>query len=120
MRKHHSDLGQRVPNDCPVQVQVSAALRWMAGGSYLDIVDMHGISDVTLYASVRAFVLALINHPKYKIQFPTKDETELRKIEREWNQLDKTGKFAGCVGALDGLIVHVTKPRLSDCANPAN
>ena len=120
MVKHHDEQGQRVPKDCPIQVQVSAALRWMAGGSYLDIVDVHGISEVTLYASVHAFVLALINHPKYKIEFPTTDEVELRKIEREWNELDKTGKFAGCVGALDGLIVHITKPRLSDCANPAN
>ena len=119
MASIHLQHGHRIPANVSFEVQVSSTLRWLAGGSYLDIVDMHGISETTFYHCNRAFVMALINHPRHKINFPYKDEVELGNIARGWSQLDKTQSFPGCVGALDGLIVAITKPWVSDTTNPA-
>ena len=119
MASIHRGYGHRIPANVSFEVQVSSTLRWLAGGSYLDIVDMHGISETTFYHCNRAFVMALINHPRHKINFPYKDEVELGNIARGWSQLDKTQSFPGCVGALDGLIVAITKPWVADTTNPA-
>ena len=76
----HVLLGNRVPHGVSVEVQVSVSIRWLAGGPYLDIVDVHGISETTLFQSLHAFLFALVHHPRYKIEFPTEDEEELGKI----------------------------------------
>lgn len=120
MADMHGLLGHRIPHGVSVEVQVSVSIRWLAGGSYLDIVDVHGVSTTTLYQSLHAFLFALVHHPRYKIEFPIEDEGELDKIAEGFAEIDRTGCFTGCVGALDGLIVPIQKPSLHDCANPAN
>ena len=60
LQRWHIELRQRMPHDVGPAVQVSAAIRYFAGGSYLDITDIHGISNTTLYWSVHAFIFALI------------------------------------------------------------
>ena len=54
------------------------------------------------------------------MNFPIDDADELENIPSEFSNLDRTGCFGGCVGALGGPIVAIQKPSLSDCANPAN
>ena len=38
----------------------------------------------------------------------------------DWARLDRTKRFYGCVGALDGLIIAIHKPRLSETTCPAS
>lgn len=120
MAEKHKELGQRLPRGVSIEVQVSAVIRWLAGGSHMDIVDIHGISDTTLYYCIDAFVLTVVDHPKYKIEFPIGDEQALDELSEGFARLDRTQCFDGCVGALDGLIIPIRKPSLADCANPAN
>ena len=39
MAEMYGLLGHRIPHDVSVEVQVSVSIRWLAGGSYLDVVD---------------------------------------------------------------------------------
>ena len=64
MAEMHGMLGHRIPHGVSVEVQVSVSIRWLAGGSYLDVADVHGVSDTTLYQSLRAFLFALVHHPR--------------------------------------------------------
>lgn len=120
MAEKHMELGQRLPRGVSIEVQVSAVVRWLAGGSYLDIVDIHGISHSVLYYCIDAFVLTVVEHPKYKIKYPIGDAEALEELSQGFARLDRTECFDGCVGALDGLIIPIRKPCLADCANPAN
>ena len=73
MAEMHGLLGHRIPHGVSVELQVSVSIRWLAGGSYLDIADVHGASNTTLYQSRHAFLFALVHHPRCKIEFPLHD-----------------------------------------------
>ena len=82
MAEMHGLLGHRIPHGVSVELQVSVSIRWLAGGSYLDIVDMHGASNTALYQSHHAFLYLLVHHPRCKIEFPVEDEEDILRGER--------------------------------------
>lgn len=59
------------------ELRVSAALRYMAGGSVYDIITTHGFSHSTFFASLWATVSAINKHPDFVIQFPTDHNKQL-------------------------------------------
>ena len=95
----------------PVDVALSATLRWLAGGSYLDVADMHGIHQSTFYVLIWR-VIDAINIVE-KFEFPYHDVEKLTAIERGFYARNG-GTLKGCVGAIDGIAVTICKPRLSD------
>ena len=84
----------------PKEIQLLLALRYLAGGSYLDIADLytHNISSTLYYILHR--VIGMING-FLKIHFPSL--LEARELTNEFT-------LPGCVGCVDGLLIPIQCP----------
>lgn len=101
------------------EIRLSIFLRFLAGGHYLDLVDIHGVSTAEIYNSVHR-VAAAINKEYYDvINFPIRDKEALLEIAKEWES-ESQGAFPGCVGAVDGIALEIDKPDPLDCENPSD
>jgi hypothetical protein len=89
-------------------LRVSAALRYLAGGSAYDIMLSHGLSHSSFFVSVWATVEAINKHPRLAIKFPT-DHAKQRIIAMGFKAKSRAG-FDCCVGAIDGMLVWTEKP----------
>ena len=72
IEKHSSRARFSSGTPVPLETILAAALRWLAGGSYLDICINHGISTQQFYLSLWE-VIDAINEEK-KICFPWDDK----------------------------------------------
>jgi DDE superfamily endonuclease len=105
----------------PGEVKVAISIRFLAGGSYLDLVPLFHISTTYLYTIFDAF----LDWVMLTFEFPL--VRWLR--ENNWGELNKRanlfaektdGIFYGPVGALDGLAVRVKSPTLGEVTDPGN
>ena len=78
--------------------RVSAALRYMAGGSVYDIAVVHGISITQVYESVWTVVEAINKCEELSFEFPTTHE-EQRKLAKGFQELSDAD-FDICVWEL--------------------
>ena len=81
--------GVRTMRKIPIEVKLSATLRFLAGGSFVDIIDLHGISQTAFYAFYPCVCLAICNHAKYTINFPIDDDEALDEIARGFAEVRK-------------------------------
>ena len=100
------------PIDC--QVRLAMALRYFAGGSYLDILMSHGVGKTDFYNSVWAVVHAVNNANELMLQFPQTIE-ECAATANEFAARSKAG-FNNCVGCIDGVLLWIEKPGKKECA----
>jgi len=96
------------------ETRLAATLRYLAGGSYLDICFTHGIAIPSFYDCVWQ-VMGEINRVE-TIKFPTTDEAALKRISLGFESRT-SGTLYGCVGALDGLCIRIRKPRAEETGN---
>jgi hypothetical protein len=94
-------------------IRLSAALRYFAGASPIDIALVFGISHVEVFESVWKVVDAINACPSLNITYPT-SHREQKRIACEF-QLKSGAKFANCAGAIDGILIWTLKPKKSDC-----
>ena len=92
-------------------ILLGAALRFFAGGSYLDITFSHGKTDI--YRSVWSVVHAANQCPLLQFKFPTTD-TECKEVVEEFTFQSQAG-FNNCVGCIDGMLVWTKKPLSIQC-----
>jgi hypothetical protein len=52
------------------EIRLSMTLRWLAGGSFLDIMRLHKVSKTEFYQSLWRTIDAINNNPDFKIAFP--------------------------------------------------
>ena len=102
-----------------VELRLSLTLRMLAGGSYLDIIDVHGISESSFWAIFHQ-VVHLLSGTKVldNILFPYTDPAKLADIATGFAAKSPPGHMWGCVGALDGIAIRMWEPTASDCCNP--
>lgn len=102
------------------ELKLSCTLRWLAGGAYQDICDLHGIHKSTcfehikqvLYAIDKAYELPLMGMLKRR------DMDALQKLADAYDA--KThGVVAGCIGAIDGLAVKIERRVVAGEVNPS-
>lgn len=105
---------RRGPNGpLPDELRLSAALRYFAGGSYLDIVLSHGISRSTLFECVWDVVEAVNMSQELNFCFPS-DYNVQREVASEFAKKSKVG-FSNCVGCIDGVLIWTDKPSDRQC-----
>lgn len=105
------------PDTIGADIALSVTLRYLAGGSYLDIIDLHRIRESTFYDIVSKTLCVLEFVLQDEIKFP-KTAEDLKRTADGFGA--KSGfDLQGCVGALDGLAVNINTPKLCDCDNPA-
>jgi hypothetical protein len=59
----------------PAELVLSMTLRYLAGGSYLDIYQMHGVGRSTLFAAIPVVCKAIV--ATFPLSFPIDDEAAL-------------------------------------------
>ena len=102
------------PNgEIPTDLRLSMALRYFAGGDAYDIMISHGVSHSAVYASIWSVMDAVNKSPFLKVEFPRQHSTQYA-IARQFRQKSEAA-LDNCVGAIDGMLVWVTKPKVHDC-----
>ena len=94
-----------------------AALRFLAGGSYLDIGFGYELPE-NMVSTYAFWVINAIDSAVHNIIFPP-DEAGLRRVEEGFNQImpePLRHLQRGCVGAGDGVVFRMIKPRKVDVA----
>ena len=103
-----------IPNGkISTEIRLATALRYFAGGSYLDISISHGISKTDVYRSVWAVVHATNISPSLQFRFPTTSE-ECKSTAYDLTFRSKAG-FDNCVGCIDGMLLWTEKPFQKHC-----
>jgi hypothetical protein len=91
-------------------------IRWLAGGSYLDIVDITGISVPSFYRIVWKTCRAIINSPELRMKLPeTSDECE--KAASGFRSISYNDAIPNCVGVLDGYLLKINTPKKKEATN---
>ena len=109
---HNSGGGPILP-----EIKLAITLRWLCGGSYLDIVDNFMISESTFYPII--FETMKVLDEVECISFP-RDKISLERASEGFGRRTN-GVLDGCVGALDGWAPRLQRPRVTaDCPNPSD
>jgi hypothetical protein len=91
-------------------------IRWLAGGSYLDIVDITGISVPSFYRIVWKTCKAILKAPELRMKLPeTSEECEL--AASGFRSISYKEAIPNCVGVLDGYLLKINTPRKREALN---
>jgi|TARA_B110000211_G_scaffold159696_1_gene180805 hypothetical protein len=112
-----SAIRARASSGSPVTLEcrLAATLRYLAGGSYIDICFVHGIAPRTFYTMLWSTMEAI--ETVETICFPIDDEDELERLATDFGA-ETRGIMDGCVGALDGYCLRIRKPHAKEHGNP--
>ena len=99
------------------EVALSMTLRWLAGGSYLDICDVHNVRESCFFVTKSRTLEAMKKGLKAEIRFPETEE-ERAKVAAGFAAYSN-GALRGCLSSLDGLAVQIHEPTKKDTPNPA-
>jgi hypothetical protein len=91
------------------EIALHCLLRYLAGGSYIDIRLSAGISIPSFFRIVHACIRAILRCDDLSFSFPSTDE-ELQKIADGFRALSTQEAVDGCVGCVDGLLLKVRTP----------
>lgn len=108
------------------EIKVAIGLRMLAGGSYLDLVPLFGVSTAELYVIFDNFlgwILEVLEFPLPSL-LETENWEELHKLGAQFGE-KSGGVFSGLFGALDGLAIRIRCPRfdlecISGVPDPGN
>ena len=95
------------------EIRLGPALRFFAGGSYLDITISHAIGKTDVYHSVWSIVHAANQCPSLQFKYPT-TATKCKEVAEEFTFRSQAG-FNNCVGCIDGMLVWTEKPLSTQC-----
>ena len=102
-----------IPNGAiSTQIHLAAALRFFAGGSYLDIAISHGIGKTDVYRSVWSVVHATNISTALQFRFLTTLE-ECKSMATDFT-FRSEAFFDNCVGCIDGMLLWTEKPDLTE------
>jgi hypothetical protein len=103
--------GAIIPEIC-----VYCTLRYLAGGSYLDISDIAGVSQSSFYRVVWKTITAIVQCSALKIQFPKTKEEVTSAIEG-FAGISTGGVIKNCAGVVDGYLLRILVPSKSEVKN---
>ena len=92
---------------------LGCALRVFSGGDPLDLITTFGVSRTVIHYSVDYVINAVCNCKALAIKFPSSHAQQLS-IARGF-QRKSTAGFNCCVGAVDGMLVWISKPTEKEC-----
>jgi hypothetical protein len=99
------------------ELRVAMTIRWLAGGSYLDLKVHMGVATSTFYDIAEDVCDAIIE--TFPIKFDTsRDALKERAAEFALRQRPHMRVFRGVVGAIDGLLVKIRCPWKSEVGMP--
>jgi hypothetical protein len=96
-------------------LRVAMALRWLAGGSYIDICVLYGVSPEGFYCSLWLVLAAFVRI--FRIRFDMQAST-LHNVASGFLERQRKKVFRKVAGALDGMIVKIRRPSAREFPKP--
>lgn len=104
--------GKRL-RSCPL-LRLSITIRWLGGGSYLDLAVAHHISISSVYNHIDNTITAI--DESLKLRFPYDDDEWLAQSSYGFSRNERS-PLTGCCAALDGIAISITEPSSRDVPN---
>ena len=102
-----------------IKTKLAVALRYLAGGNYLDICMAYGISKNTFFSNrcgVWKTIEAIYQVTKDEIEFPYNDINKLKNLESGFANYSFQ-RIRGCVMAVDGWVCRTRPPYKKEVEN---
>jgi DDE superfamily endonuclease len=109
--KGNSRGGTILPELC-----LYCTLRWLAGGSYLDITDVCGISKSSFYRVIWKTITAIVKCEQLRPRFPQTSE-EVGEVICGFAKISTMGIINNCAGAVDGYLCRIKVPSKNEVKN---
>ena len=94
------------------KLRLSMAIRYFAGGCPLDIMQVHGVTLTSVYASVWGVIDAINSTSVLGYPFPSHERQS--EIAKGFRNMSRAG-FDKVIGALDGIVICTLRPSVSEC-----
>jgi hypothetical protein len=101
------------------QLRLFATLRYLSGGSYLDVVFETGISSTSFYSIIWDTIGVIRRCKQLSITFPSKMNKVLEAAEG-FQSISTNGAIFNCVGVVDGYHLEINTPSKTDAGNVRN
>lgn len=98
------------------KICVYLTLRYLAGGSYIDIMLHMQISAASFYSCLYKTLEAICNCKELDILFP-KTEDECALLAADFCHLSTNQSITCCVGAVDGYLLSIETPSTEEAGN---
>jgi hypothetical protein len=98
------------------EICLFCTLRWLAGGSYLDIFTFTGVSIPSFYNIVYKTMKLIINCKELQIKLP-QNEAESQLVAEGFQSISFNGAIANCIGVVDGYLLRIYTPTKADAGN---
>ncbi|ETP06338.1 hypothetical protein F441_17252, partial [Phytophthora nicotianae CJ01A1] len=85
-------------------------LSWLAGGNYMTIRGLAGMSPSGIYGCMHAVMNAMCHCPELRIHSPTESQERIHDLAESFTNISKDGVLTGCVGCIDGWLCHIRAP----------
>jgi len=91
----------------PTKIQLALTLRYLAGATYLDIIDNYQVSKSVIYNILDRVCAAIIE--KFPIKIPTREQANEYALK-----FCQKSDLTNCVGAIDGLLIAMEQKTHKD------
>lgn len=91
-------------------------LRWLAGGSYLDIQLCVGISLASFYRCIYKCIDAILKSDELAYKFST-PVAVIDAVAQELEALSSNGAIKWCIACLDGFLLQIQVPISTETGN---
>jgi hypothetical protein len=98
------------------ELVMAIGLRWVAGGSYIDIRHAYFCSVASVYRCRDIFMNAVLKANELNIVFPSTPE-EQKRVAEGFQKKSSNGVHTGCIGAIDGLLAEIKCPSMQESEN---
>lgn len=98
------------------EVCIYCTLRYLAGGSYLDVSDIAGISQASFYRVVWKTITAIVHCSALRIRFP-KTKEEVTAAVAGFASVSTDGAIKNCAGVVDGYLLRIRVPSKKEVGN---
>ena len=90
-------------------------LRLLAGSSYLDLFMIYGMCPSSVYNSFHKSTIWINNTLEFPLVQALQDENTqyFEELSRAFSY-DSEGTYNGCIGALDGVVLQIKRPSLTE------
>jgi hypothetical protein len=100
---------------CPRHI-LGLTIHWLSGGSYHDIRDAGIFSVPTFFCLLKKRLHAILHCKHLQLELRNTKE-ELDELAEGFKCKSKEGIMAGCIGALDGLLLLICTPTRKEACN---
>ena len=98
------------------EIALHCALRWLAGGSYIDVRLIARISKSSFYDYAHRCIQAINDCEDLKYKFPT-TPLQVKNHALGFEEISSHGIFQTCVAAVDGILIRTITPARTHVGN---